>query len=74
MGKTVKYTDPNFDKKTYWDRRKKGYRGQIAAPGTREFNHEQRKLGRNLMKANLEALKGDKNNERQKRKSVAKSV
>lgn len=30
----VTYQNPNFDKKLYWERRKKGLRGQVDVPPT----------------------------------------
>jgi hypothetical protein len=46
-----------FDKKVYWDRRKKGYRGQINHPGTKEFEYEQRKVDKIARKLWLERQK-----------------
>lgn len=65
------YQDPNFDKEVYWDRRRKGYSGQIQQPGTKGFEREQRRLARKLHHEHLESLKGDKKRERKNRKAVA---
>lgn len=48
-----------FDKGVYRDRRKKGFRGQIPVPGTKEFNYEQRKIDKLAHKLRLEKMKAD---------------
>lgn len=43
-----------FNKSVYWDRRKKGYRGQVAIPGSKEYEYEQRKVAKQARKLWLE--------------------
>lgn len=60
MGKTVKYQDSAFDKKAYWDRRNKGYSGQIPALGSPKQRNESRRLLRLMQAANLKDLRKGK--------------
>lgn len=60
------------DKKTYWDRRNKGYGGQIPAPGTPKFISDHRKMFRAMRKDELKNLKGD--HEAKKRKDIPQAV
>lgn len=43
-----------FSEKTYWDRRKKGFRGQVALPGSKEADYERKKLDKRAHKLWLE--------------------
>lgn len=38
---------PEFDKKLYWKRRKKGLHGQVPAPGSKEHRYDIRVALRN---------------------------
>lgn len=54
-----------FNKKVYWERRRKGFRGQIAVPGTKEFYQEKRKVNNLARKLWLQ---------RQKEKDAKKEI
>lgn len=63
-----------FNKETYRDRRKKGYHGQVPAPGSPEHRHDARKMIRKMNADNMERLKKGLPDERKKRKSTSKGV
>lgn len=63
-----------FDKKVYWDRRNKGFRGQICVPGTKEFYYEMRRVQRLTHADAMKKLKKGVKSESKKGKAVQKTV
>lgn len=61
-----------FDKKSYWERRKKGLRGQVPGFGSKEQRKDNRIMANRQMADQLAKLRSK--SERTNRKSTKKSV